>query len=59
MPLKKGQKLTDNPRDKQLHIRLTSEEEEMLNDCADRLELSKTEVIVQGIKKVNEELENK
>ena len=55
-PLKKGSKLTQNPRNVRLEIRLTQSENEMLKDCAERLETTKTNVIIMGIKKVSEEL---
>ena len=53
----KGQKLTDNPRDVRLEIRLTKSEHEMLVECARKLDTTKTDVIVKGIRMVNEELE--
>ncbi len=55
-PLKKGSKLTQNPRNVRLEIRLTQSENEMLKDCAESLETTKTNVIIMGIKKVSEEL---
>ena len=53
----KGQKLTDNPRDVRLEIRLTKSEHEILMECARKLGTTKTDVIVKGIRMVNEELE--
>ncbi len=58
-PLKKGTKLTDNPRNVRLEIRLTQSENDMLNDCAKQLETTKTNVIIKGIEKVSESLKNK
>ncbi len=55
-PLKKGTKLTDNPRNVRLEIRLTQSENDMLNDCAKQLETTKTNVIIKGIEKVSESL---
>lgn len=59
MPLKKGQKLTDNPRSIRQEVRLTKSEYEMLQECADEMQLTKTEVIVKGIEKVSEEIKKK
>lgn len=56
-PVKKGQKLTDNPRNIRLEIRLTEQENNMLQECAEKKQTTKTGVIVEGIKKVSEELE--
>ena len=58
-PLKKGTKLTDNPRDVRLTIRLTKYENDLLNECANRLNTNKTDVVVKGIKAVRDELDKK
>ena len=55
MGLQKGTKLTDNPRDINLKIRLNKEESEMLTRCSEKLNCTKTDVIVKGIEKVYEE----
>lgn len=57
-PVKKGQKLTDNPRNVRLEIRLTEQENDLLQECAEKKKTTKTGVIVEGIKKVSKELEN-
>ena len=57
MPLKKGQKLTDNPRNVRLEVRLTQGESEMLTETAERMGTTKTEVIVKGIEAVKAELD--
>ena len=44
-PLKKGQKLTDNPKNVRLDLRLTKAEAEDLQYCADKLKTSRTDVI--------------
>lgn len=57
MPLKKGQKLTDNPRNVRLEVRLTQGESKMLTETAERMGATKTEVIVKGIEAVKAELD--
>ena len=58
-PLKKGQKLTDNPKNVRLDLRLTKAEAEDLQYCADKLKTSRTDVINMGIRKVKEEINKK
>lgn len=52
-----GQKLTDNPRNVRLEIRLTKSESKNLSDCADKMKTTKTDVILKGIDLVRKELE--
>ena len=56
-PLKKGQKLTDNPKNIKMGLRLTKEEAENIQYCADKLETNRTAAINLGIKKLKDELE--
>lgn len=56
---KMGQKLTDNPRNVRLEIRLTKSESESLNDCAEKMKTTKTDIILKGIELVKKELEKK
>lgn len=58
-PLKKGQKLTDNPKNVNLSLRLTKSEAEDLQYCADKLGTSRTEVINRGVQKVKAEIDKK
>ena len=44
-PIKKGTKLTDNPKNIRLEIRLTQEENTLLESCAERLNTTKTNVL--------------
>ena len=57
-PLKKGQRLTDNPKNVRLDLRLTKSEAEDLQFCANKLKTSRTDIINRGIKKIKEEIEN-
>ena len=59
MPITKGQKLTDDPRNVRLEVRLTQSENVMLTETAEALKTTKTAVIVEGIKQVNSSLPNK
>ena len=56
MSPKMGQKLTDNPRNVRLEIRLTQSENKKLTDCAEKLNTTKTDVLVKGIGLVSEEI---
>lgn len=58
-PLKKGQKLTDNPKNVNLSLRLTKSEAEDLQYCAEKLNTSRTDVINRGVKKIKEEIDEK
>ncbi len=46
-------------RDKSLQLRLSGEELSLLDECARRLNISRTDVISKGIRLVNEELDKK
>ena len=50
---------TSNKRTKRLEIRMAPDEAQLLQECADELQVSKTEVIVKGIRRVKAELEKK
>lgn len=50
---------TSNKKTERLEIRLTPEEAQDLQECADRLEVSKTEVINKGVQLVKAELDKK
>lgn len=57
MPLKKGQKLTDDPRNVRLEIRLTKDEREMIDDTAQKMQTTKTALIVEGVKRIRDGME--
>lgn len=50
---------TSNKRTERLEIRMAPDEAQLLQECADELQVSKTEVIVKGIRLVKAELEKK
>ncbi len=58
-PLRKGQKLTDNPKNVNLTLRLTRKEAEDLQYCADKLKTNRTDVINRGVRKIKEEIDKK
>ena len=49
----------ESKRDKSLQLRMSSEELELLDECAKRLDKSRTDVVNKGIKLVKAELEKK
>lgn len=55
-PLKKGQKLTDNPKDTLIHFRANQETVEQLEFVAQNSGMSKSEVIRKGITNQYKEL---
>lgn len=59
MSPKRGQKLTDNPKNIRLEIRLTKSQNELLEECSERLNTTKTDVINKGIQLVKDELDKK
>ena len=58
-PIPKGTKLTNNPKNIRLEIRLTKAQNELLTECANKLETTKTDVINRGVKLVKEQLDKK
>lgn len=50
---------TTNKKTERLEIRLTPDELKLMQECADRLNVNKTEVINRGVKLVKAELESK
>lgn len=58
-PLQKGTKLTDNPRNVRLEIRLTQSENELLEKCAERMNTTKTKTLIKGLELVSKELDKK
>ena len=51
-----GRPITDNPKNIQMRIRLTVEENEMLTECAESLETTKSDVFIMGMRKVYDEI---
>lgn len=51
-----GRPHKENPRNVNLNIRLTEKEAADIQECADLLEISRTDVIVKGVQLVRSEL---
>jgi len=49
---------TDNPKDIVLKIRLDNDTSKLLEECSGQMEVSKAEVVRQGIRKVHNDLNN-
>ena len=58
-PLRKGMKLTDNPRNIRLEIRMTKSENETLEWCAKEINCTRTDILIKGLRLVKEELDKK
>ncbi len=50
---------TNNPRNISLNLRISQKEADMLQECAERLNTARINVIVKGIEMVKAELEKK
>lgn len=59
VPIKKGTKLTDNPKNQRIEIRLTSDESDLLELLAGRIGTTKADVIIRGIRLVELQKKNK
>ncbi len=57
MGIKKGTKLTDTPKNTQLKIRADRQTIEDLEYCCEKTNLTKSDIIRLGIKKVKQEVE--
>ena len=54
-----GRPPKENPRNINLNIRVTKDEAQLIQSCADRLETTRTEVIIKGVMMVKDELDKK
>lgn len=54
-----GRPKKENPRNINLNIRLTKQEAEDVQECADRLKTTRTDAIMKGIHMVKKELDKK
>lgn len=54
-----GRPPKDNSRNCNLSLRLTKEEKDKIQNCADRLSLTRTDTIMKGIDMVEKELDKK
>jgi len=54
--VKKGSKLTDNPKDYMLRVRMDKETLQQLDECCSAEQLSRSEIVRKGIKSQYEQL---
>ncbi|MBQ9305835.1 hypothetical protein [Butyrivibrio sp.] len=54
-----GRPPKENPRNINLNIRITKEESERIKNCAEKLDLTRTDTIMKGISMVEKEIEEK
>ncbi|WP_462351032.1 type II toxin-antitoxin system TacA family antitoxin [Fusobacterium varium] len=54
-----GRPKADNTRNKKLNIRLRQDELELIQECANKLNKTRTDTIMEGIKLLKVELDNK
>lgn len=55
---KKMGRPTVNPRTNRIQIRIANDELNILNECSEKMKITRTDVIVKGIQMVKKELEN-
>nr|DAL96789.1 MAG TPA: NikA, BACTERIAL CONJUGATION, RELAXASE, DNA [Caudoviricetes sp.] len=55
----KGRPPIENPKNIRLEIRMTQKQATILAECADKLQVTKTDVITKGIELVKAELDKK
>ena len=56
MSLPKGTRLTDNPKDTMIRVRMDKTTVEKLDECAEALNTTRSAVIRKGIEKVHDEV---
>ena len=54
-----GRPPKENPRNINLNIRITKEESERIQNCADKLNMTRTDTIMKGIGMVEKKIEQK
>lgn len=54
-----GRPPKENPRNVNLNIRITKEESKRIQDCADKLCMTRTDTLMKGIGMVEEEIKQK
>ena len=52
-----GRPPKESPRNVNLNIRITKEESERIQNCADKLNMTRTDAIIKGIGMVEKEIE--
>ncbi|KAB0553157.1 CopG family transcriptional regulator [Fusobacterium necrophorum] len=57
MSSRTGRPKLENARDKKLNIRLRQEELDLIQECSEKLKKTRTDTIMEGIKKLKRELD--
>lgn len=55
----KGRPPIENPKSVRFEIRMTKEQAETLSECAERLQVTRTDVVNKGVEMVKAELDKK
>ena len=55
-PKKMGRPLSENPKDKTLRIRVDNETLKKIDDCSDKLSITRSDVVRRGVDMVSESL---
>ena len=58
MNAKMGRPKSDNARNKSLNLRLRQEELDLIRECSEKLNLTRTDTIIESIKRLKVDLEN-
>ena len=59
MAVKKMGRPTDSPKDITMKIRFDKDTSEKLEECSEKMEISKAEVVRRGVKKMHDDLKQK
>lgn len=59
MSPKMGRPPKENPRNVNLNIRITNDEAKRIQECADKMNMTRTDTIMKGIGLVEKEIEQK
>lgn len=54
-----GRPPKENPRSVNLNIRISKDEAELIQECADTLEITRTDTIIKGVEMVKKEIDKK
>lgn len=54
-----GRPPKENPRNVKLNIRITKDESDLIQECADRLQVTRTDAIIHGMQLTKAELDKK
>jgi len=57
-PKKMGRPISDNPKDKTLRIRVDTKTLEILDECVEILNSTRSDVVRQGVDKIRDDLKN-